>query len=80
MSSVGSRGTTNPRGIVLKIVIDDDIHKQGTPFHEFEIRSPRDAATTDIDAVLITTCVFQDEIYDRIRFLEDAGVTIECFG
>jgi len=56
-------------GLQLVAAVDDDPMLWDTAFHEVVIRTPKILGTVSIDAVIVTTSVFQSEIIRSIRGL-----------
>ena len=54
----------------LMCLVDDDINKQGRRFLGYDIFSYEDIIKFDVDAVVITSCVFENEIRDKLRKLK----------
>ena len=57
-------------GLQLVMAIDDDSMRWGTPFHEVVIHPPKNLSGAPVDAVIVTTCVFQLEIVRHIQALD----------
>jgi hypothetical protein len=57
-------------GLQLVMAIDDDPMRWGTPFHEVNVHPPQNLAAAPVDAVIVTTCVFQAEIVKHIQALD----------
>jgi DNA-binding PadR family transcriptional regulator len=63
-------------GLQLSIAIDDDPIRWDTAFHEVTIHPPKVLATASVDAVIVTTCVFQSEIIRNIRAINRPDLRI----
>jgi len=53
----------------LMFLVDDDINKQGKKFMSYDIFSCEDIGKYDIDAVVITSCVYEKEIRNKLKSL-----------
>lgn len=62
-------------GSASRIFIDGDPKKQGTTFLEFPVYAPKQILELGVDAILVSSNRFQDEIIRNIR--QVAGETIE---
>jgi predicted transcriptional regulator len=51
----------------LMFLIDDDINKQGKKFEGYDVVSNVSIKKCDIDAVIITSCVYEKEIRNKLR-------------
>ena len=58
-------------GLELKILglVDDNIDKQGRKYLGYDIVSCDEIKNFDLDAVVITSCVYENEIRDKLRKL-----------
>jgi len=54
----------------LLFLIDDDINKQGEKFEGYGVFNNEKLKECDIDAVIITSCVYEKEIKNRLRKLQ----------
>jgi DNA-binding MarR family transcriptional regulator len=53
----------------LMFLIDDDINKQGKRFMGYDVVGCEDIGKYDIDAIVITSCVYEKEIRNKLRKL-----------
>jgi len=53
----------------LMFLIDDDIKKQGKKFDGYDVFSNVKLKKCDIDGVIITSCVYENNIRDKLRRL-----------
>jgi len=53
----------------LMFLVDDDINKQGEKFEGYDVVNNASIKKYDIDAVIITSCVYEKEIRDKLRKL-----------
>jgi len=51
----------------LMFLIDDDINKQGKRFIDYDVVSCEDIGKYDIDVIVITSCVYEKEIRNKLR-------------
>ena len=51
----------------LIFLVDDDINKQGKKFEGYDVVSNMNIKKHDIDAIVITSCVYEKEIRDKLR-------------
>lgn len=56
-------------GLKLVGAVDDDPMRWGTQFHDVTITGPSKLAEVKPDGVLVTTCVYQNEIASRVNSL-----------
>jgi len=54
----------------LLFLIDDDINKQGEKFEGYDVVSNVNIKKQGIDAIIITSCVFEREIRDKLKKLK----------
>ncbi len=54
----------------LIFLIDDDINKQGEKFEGYDVVSNVSIKKCDIDAIIITSCVYEKEIRNKLRKLK----------
>jgi len=50
----------------LIFLVDDDINKQGKKFEGYDVISNMNIKKHDIDAIVITSCVYEKEIRDKL--------------
>ena len=53
----------------LLFLIDDDINKQGKRFMGYDVVSCEDIGKYDVDVIVITSCVYEKEIRNKMRKL-----------
>ena len=53
----------------LLFLIDDDINKQGKRFMGYDVVSCEDIGKHDVDVIVITSCVYEKEIRNKLRKL-----------
>jgi len=63
-------------GLELVAVVDDSPQKWGALFHEHRIQPPAALRDLELDAVLVATVVFQDQIAKKIRKLRLRNVRV----
>jgi len=63
-------------GFKIICILDDDIKKQGKPFLGFNVVSPKEISKYKIDAVIITTVEFQDQILRNFSHLTNNQYTV----
>jgi DNA-binding MarR family transcriptional regulator len=51
----------------LMFLIDDDINKQGKRFMGYNVVSCEDVGKYDVDVIVITSCVYEKEIRNKLR-------------
>ena len=54
----------------LLFLIDDDINKQGKKFEGYDVVSNVSIKKHDIDAIIITSCVYEKEIRNKLKKLK----------
>ena len=54
----------------LMFLVDDDINKRGEKFEGYNVVSNVSIKKCDIDAIIITSCVYEKEIRDKLRKLK----------
>ena len=54
----------------LKFLVDDDINKQGEKFEGYDVFNNEKLKESNIDAVIITSCVYEKEIRNKLRKLK----------
>ena len=54
----------------LLFLVDDDINKRGEKFEGYDVVSNVSIKKCNIDAVIITSCVYENEIRDKLRKLK----------
>jgi SAM-dependent methyltransferase len=57
-------------------LLDSNPHKWGSTFFGYPIYNPENIKQLDLDAVVISSRAFQDEIFQDIKYLEDNGVDV----
>jgi len=60
----------------IKCLLDSNPEKLGAKFLGFDIRDPVTIDLNDINAVVISSRAFQEEIYQRIQYMEKKGVEV----
>ncbi len=66
---------------VVYCLLDTDPRKQGRPFHQWKVYGPDDIVDLNLDAILISSQRFEDEIHEALRPHWEAGLTvIRCYG
>lgn len=63
-------------GFEIQCILDDDTNKQGKPFLGCTVISPEEISTYEIDAVIITTVEYQDQILDNFLRLTAGRYTV----
>ena len=63
----------------LMFLIDDDINKRGEKFEGYDVVSNMNIKRHDIDAVIITSCVYEKEIRNKIRKLKYSDKKVISF-
>jgi len=63
-------------GIDIVALFDSDPKKQGKRLDGVIIREPEEINNIDVDAIFIASRGFKDEIYERIKHLQEEGITI----
>ncbi len=63
----------------LMFLVDDDINKQGVKFEGYDVVSSVNIKKHDIDAVVITSCVYEKEIKNNLRKLNYPDEKIVSF-
>lgn len=63
-------------GFEIQCILDDDTSKQGKPFLGCTVISPEEISTYEIDAVIITTVEYQDQILDNFLRLTAGRYTV----
>jgi len=63
----------------LMFLVDDDINKQGVKFEGYDVVSSVNVKKHDIDAVVITSCVYEKEIKNNLRKLNYPDEKIVSF-
>ena len=53
----------------LMFLVDDDISKQGKKFEGYDVVSNASIEKHDIDAIIITSCVYEKEIRNKLKSL-----------
>ena len=66
-------------GFKLIFLIDDDINKLGEKFEGYDVVSNVNIKKHDIDAVIITSCVYEKEIRNKLKSLNYPGKKIISF-
>ena len=51
----------------LLFLVDDDINKQGKRFMGYDVVSCEDIGKYDVDVIVITSCVYEKEIRNKLR-------------
>jgi len=59
-------------GLTLVAAVDDDPSLWGSPFHELLVQAPSTLSSLEVDGVICTTAVFEEQIRARLALL--AGV------
>ena len=54
----------------LMFLIDDDINKRGEKFEGYDVVSNVSIKRCDIDAIIITSCVYEKEIRNKLKKLK----------
>jgi len=54
----------------LMFLVDDDVNKQGEKFEGYDVVSNMSIKRHDIDAIVITSCVYEKEIKNKLRKLK----------
>jgi len=66
---------------VVHCLLDTDPRKQGYNFHQWKVYGPDDIAGLNLDAILISSQRFEDEIHEALRPHWEAGLpVIRCYG
>lgn len=63
----------------LMFLVDDDISKQGKKFEGYDVLNNEKLKECDIDAIIITSCVYEKEIRNKLRKLEYSGEKVISF-
>ena len=63
----------------LMFLVDDDINKQGKKIEGYDVFNNEKLKECDIDAVIITSCVYEKEIRDKLRKLSYPGKKVISF-
>lgn len=63
----------------LMFLVDDDINKQGEKFEGYDVVSNVNIKKHDVDAIIITSCVYEKEIRNKLRKLEYSDEKIISF-
>lgn len=63
----------------LMFLIDDDINRQGEKFEGYDIVSNVNIKKHDIDAIVITSCVYEKEIRNKLRKLKYSNEKVISF-
>lgn len=63
----------------LMFLIDDDINKQGEKFEGYDVVSSVNIKKHDIDAIAITSCVYEKEIRNELRKLKYSDEKVISF-
>jgi len=63
----------------LIFLVDDDINKQGEKFEGYDVFNNEKLKKCDIDAVIITSCIYENEIRDKLRKLNYPGKKVVSF-
>jgi len=63
-------------GFEIACILDDDINKQGKTFLGFNVIPPKEISKYEIDAVIITTVEYQDQILSNFSRLTDNQYTV----
>jgi len=63
----------------LIFLIDDDINKQREKFEGYDVVNNVNIKKHDIDAIIITSCVYEKEIRDKLKSLNYPGKKIISF-
>lgn len=66
-------------GFDLVAIVDDAPTKQDLRFHHLRVQSPAVLEDLALDAVIVTTAVFQDRIVARLRGMSLVGARIHTF-
>jgi len=64
--------------IEVKALVDDDPQRQGLLLHGLEVLAPEALKGVPVDAVLVATYIYREEILDRLRTLQLDGVEVVC--
>ncbi len=66
---------------VIFCLLDSDPRKQGQSFYQWPVYGPDDIEELSLDAILISSQRFEDEIYEALNFHRQSGLTvIRCYG
>jgi DNA-binding MarR family transcriptional regulator len=63
----------------LMFLVDDDINKQGKSFEGYDVVSNVNIKKYDIDAIIITSCVYEKEIRNKLKSLNYPDKKIVSF-
>ncbi len=63
----------------LMFLVDDDINKQGEKFEGYDVVSSVNIKKHDIDVIIITSCVYEKEIRNKLRKLNYPDEKIVSF-
>jgi len=63
----------------LMFLVDDDINKQGEKFEGYDVVSNVNIKKHDIDAIIITSCVYEKEIRNKLRKLKYSDEKVISF-
>ena len=53
----------------LKFLVDDDINKQGKKFEGYDVLDSVNIKKHDVDVIIITSCVYEKEIRNKLKSL-----------
>ncbi|GAB6137398.1 winged helix-turn-helix transcriptional regulator [Halanaerobaculum tunisiense] len=57
-------------------IVDDDQSKQGSYYDDYLIQSPDKIKELNPDAIVITTIMYRQEIYEKIKEYENEGIKV----
>ncbi len=63
----------------LMFLVDDDINKRGEKIEGYDVSSNEKLKECDIDAVIVTSCVYEKEIRNKLKSLNYPGKKIISF-
>jgi predicted transcriptional regulator len=63
----------------LMFLVDDDISKQGKKFEGYDVVSNVSIKKRDIDAIIITSCVYEKEIRNKLKTLNYSNEKVISF-
>lgn len=63
----------------LKFLVDDNINKQGRKFEGYDVVSNVNIKKHDIDVIIITSCVYEKKIRNKLRKLSYSGEKVISF-
>jgi DNA-binding MarR family transcriptional regulator len=63
----------------LMFLVDDDINKQGEKFEGYDVLSSVNIKKHDVDVIIITSCVYEKEIRNKLKNLNYPGKKIISF-